>query len=236
MKKILPNPSCPKRVQRRANRRPNHAINLTDVGKTQAQRLADWLVNHISEPVTEIFVSQYLRTQQRLNALSQSTKRTATIIDELYEFNFLDFDTIKDCHLMTSVIADDFGNSILRNRASELTDSLSISWHGYKSACGFDRWWDVCWYLRMDVDWRWIWRLLLGDSPVMNMQQVPGVWTDDTTENCEVLFAHDNQTTITKGTRNDGMMKFANLGKWIFYRIIIYFGESENNRKMDNSN
>ena len=56
----------------------------------------DWLIDHISEPVTEIFVSQYLRTQQTAQPYLQSTKRTATVIDELHEFNFLDFDTIKD--------------------------------------------------------------------------------------------------------------------------------------------
>ena len=43
---------------------------LLDVGKTQAQALVDWLTDHISEPVTEIFVSQYLRTQQTAHALS----------------------------------------------------------------------------------------------------------------------------------------------------------------------
>ena len=69
--------------------RPNHAINLTDVGKTQAQALAEWLTDHISEPVTEIFVSQYLRTQQTAQPYIQRTNRLAIVNDEWHEFSFL---------------------------------------------------------------------------------------------------------------------------------------------------
>ncbi len=44
--------------------RPNHEINITELGKTQANELADWLQQHIDEPITDIFISRYLRTQQ----------------------------------------------------------------------------------------------------------------------------------------------------------------------------
>ena len=44
--------------------RPNADINITELGNTQARELADWLHTHISEPIDDIFVSQFVRTQQ----------------------------------------------------------------------------------------------------------------------------------------------------------------------------
>lgn len=149
--------------------RPNHAINLTDVGKTQAQELADWLSANVTEPVTEIFVSQYIRTQQTAQPYLQSTKRTATVIEELHEFNFLDFDTIKDLSFDDiRVIADDFWQQHSAHRASELTESFEqFVERVQKVRAYFDALPDGTYLVFTHGMWigMLIWQLLLGDSP-----------------------------------------------------------------------
>lgn len=42
--------------------RPNHQINITETGLSQAYKLAEWLTANIDEPITDIFVSAYIRT------------------------------------------------------------------------------------------------------------------------------------------------------------------------------
>lgn len=172
--------------------RPNHAINLTDVGKTQAQSLADWLTDHISEPVTEIFVSQYIRTQQTTQPYLQSTKRTATVIDELHEFNFLDFDTIKDLSFDDiRVIADDFWQQHSAHRASELTDSFE---HFVARVQKVRAYFDALpgTYL-VFTHGMWIgmliWQLLIGNSPrLYNMKKFREFELATRPKNCEVLL------------------------------------------------
>ena len=173
--------------------RPNHAINLTDVGKTQAQALADWLTDHISEPVTEIFVSQYLRTQQTAQPYLQRTKRTAIVIDELHEFNFLDFDTIKDLSFDDiRVIADDFWQQHSAHRASELTDSFEhFVARVQKVRAYFDALPDGTYLVFTHGMWigMLIWQLLLGDSPrLYNMKKFREFELATRPKNCEVLL------------------------------------------------
>ena len=170
--------------------RPNHAINLTDVGKTQAQALADWLTDHISEPVTEIFVSQYLRTQQTAQPYLQSTKRTATVIDELH---FLDFDTIKDLSFDDiRVIADEFWQQHSAHRVSELTDSFEhFVARVQKVRAYFDALPDGTYLVFTHGMWigMLIWQMLLGDSPRLhNMKKFRDFELATRPKNCEVLL------------------------------------------------
>ncbi len=173
--------------------RPNHAINLTDVGKTQAQELADWLSANVTEPVTEIFVSQYLRTHQTAQPYLQSTKRTATVIDELHEFNFLDFDTIKDLSFDDiRVIADDFWQQHSAHRASKVTDSFEhFVARVQKVRAYFDTLPDGTYLVFTHGMWigMLIWQMLLGDSPrLYNMKKFREFELATRPKNCEVLL------------------------------------------------
>lgn len=173
--------------------RPNHAINLTDVGKTQAQELADWLSANVTEPVTEIFVSQYIRTQQTAQPYLQSTKRTAIVIDELHEFNFLDFDIIKDLSFDDiRVIADDFWQQHSAHRASEVTDSFEhFVARVQKVRAYFDALPDGTYLVFTHGMWigMLIWQMLLGDSPrLYNMKKFREFELAMRPKNCEVLL------------------------------------------------
>lgn len=173
--------------------RPNHQINITDVGKTQAQELADWLSANVTEPVTEIFVSQYIRTQQTAQPYLQSTKRTAIVIDELHEFNFLDFDTIKDLSFDDiRVIADDFWQQHSAHRASEVTDSFEHFVARVKKVRAyFDALPDGTYLVFTHGMWigMLIWQLLLGDSPrLYNMKKFREFELATRPKNCEVLL------------------------------------------------
>ena len=173
--------------------RPNHQINITDVGKTQAQELADWLSANVTEPVTEIFVSQYLRTHQTAQPYLQSTKRTATVIDELHEFNFLDFDTIKDLSFDDiRVIADDFWQQHSAHRASEVTDSFEhFVARVQKVRAYFDALPDGTYLVFTHGMWigMLIWQMLLGDSPRLhNMKKFREFELATRPKNCEVLL------------------------------------------------
>ena len=173
--------------------RPNHQINITDVGKTQAQELADWLSANVTEPVTEIFVSQYLRTQQTAQPYLQRTKRTAIVIDELHEFNFLDFDTIKDLSFDDiRVIADDFWQRHSAHRASEVTDSFEhFVARVQKVRAYFDALPDGTYLVFTHGMWigMLIWQLLLGDSPrLYSMKKFREFELAMRPKNCEVLL------------------------------------------------
>ncbi len=173
--------------------RPNHQINITDVGKTQAQELADWLSANVTEPVTEIFVSQYLRTQQTAQPYLQRTKRTATVIDELHEFNFLDFDTIKDLSFDDiRVIADDFWQQHSAHRASEVTDSFEhFVARVQKVRAYFDALPDGTYLVFTHGMWigMLVWQLLIGDSPrLYNMKKFREFELATRPKNCEVLL------------------------------------------------
>lgn len=188
--------------------RPNHQINITDVGKTQAQELADWLSANVTEPVTEIFVSQYIRTQQTAQPYLQSTKRTAIVIDELHEFNFLDFDTIKDLSFDDiRVIADDFWQQHSAHRASEVTDSFEHFVARVKKVRAyFDALPDGTYlvFTHGMLIGMLIWQMLLGDSPrLYNMKKFREFELATRPKNCEVLLlaaAGINKVWV----RNDG--------------------------------
>ncbi|MDK4684777.1 histidine phosphatase family protein [Kingella negevensis] len=73
---------------------PNSDIPLTELGKQQAEQLADWLTEHAPN-TDEIFTSPYLRTQQTSTLYLQKTQKTATVLNDLHEFNYLSFAKIQ---------------------------------------------------------------------------------------------------------------------------------------------
>lgn len=74
----------------------NHQIALTQLGHTQAKDLSSWLFEHINEPVNDVLVSTYLRTQQTAAPYLAKHGVEPVVIEGLREFNYLDFEHIKD--------------------------------------------------------------------------------------------------------------------------------------------
>lgn len=77
------------------NVRPNHEIALTELGKTQADSLSDWLMTHVPTP-TQVFVSTYIRTHETARPYLDKIGVVPVMIEPLREFNYLDYDHIKD--------------------------------------------------------------------------------------------------------------------------------------------
>lgn len=75
--------------------RPNSLINLTKVGKVEALELSDWLCEHLSH-IDGVFISHYVRTAQTAEPYLMATGQTASVIEALHEFDYLDFERIKD--------------------------------------------------------------------------------------------------------------------------------------------
>lgn len=73
---------------------PNANISLSNKGHKQAQVLADHLTTHIPQPITRIYVSNYLRTQQTAQPLIEKIGIAAQTNANLHEFNFLPFSSI----------------------------------------------------------------------------------------------------------------------------------------------
>lgn len=104
--------------------RPNHEINLTEFGNTQAVALADWLNENISK-IDGVFISAYARTHQTALPFLQKTGMTAQILDDLHEFNYLDFERIKNMELgELRQLAEDFWTQGNDYQDSDLTDSF----------------------------------------------------------------------------------------------------------------
>lgn len=76
--------------------RPNHQINLTTLGQTQAQEVANWLMDNIGETVADVFVSCYVRTEQTAKPYLDKLGKTAKVIKDLHEFNYLEYGHIQN--------------------------------------------------------------------------------------------------------------------------------------------
>lgn len=190
--------------------RPNADINITELGNTQARELADWLHTHISEPIDDIFVSQFVRTQQTAQPFLDKHTRTHTLIDELHEFDYLDFDHIKDLAFVDiKNMADEFWTKSPDHQDSERTDSFANFVKRVQTVRAFfDGLPDGTYVVFTHGMWigMLIWQLLLGDSPrVMNMQQFRAFELTIRPKNCEVFLLTDNQTITKVRTRNDGV-------------------------------
>lgn len=188
--------------------RPNHEINITEQGNAQATDLSQWLTDNIKEPITDIFVSQYVRTHQTAQPYLQSSARTPTVLDDLHEFNFLDFDTIKALSFADiRVIADDFWTTHPTYQASDVTESFEQFVQRVKTVrVYFDSLSDGTYIVFTHGMWigMLVWQLLLGDSPrLYHMQKFREFELATRPKNCEVfLLTHAGISKVL--VRNDG--------------------------------
>lgn len=74
----------------------NHKIALTELGHSQAKELGVWLSDYINEPVSDVLISTYLRTQQTAEPYLLKHGAEPVVIEGLREFNYLDFEHIKE--------------------------------------------------------------------------------------------------------------------------------------------
>lgn len=188
--------------------RPNHAINITEYGKGQAMELADWLNAHITEPVSDIFVSQYVRTHQTAQPYLTSQTRTPTVIEDLHEFNFLDFDNIKDLSFdEMRAIADEFWLKPSEYQDGEMTDSFAHFVQRVRNVRAyFDTLPDGTYVVFTHGMWigMLMWQILIGDSPrVLNMQKFHQFELMVRPKNCEVFLYQTHGVTKVR-IRNDG--------------------------------
>lgn len=113
--------------------RPNHEIALTELGKRQAVELSDWLYDTAPSPDT-VFVSSYIRTHETARPYLDKIGAKPVQIDDLREFNHLDFHHVKDlafadvvhmanefwqradCDYVDSPATDSFNNLVERVR------------------------------------------------------------------------------------------------------------------------
>lgn len=124
--------------------RPNIDIELTTLGHQQAERVADWLIHNIAEPIQTIYVSQYRRTQQTAQPLLSKLQRQADILPDLHEFNYLSFQQVQ--HLAFSEvyhIAEQFWQTAdVQQRAGDDAESFATFMHRvertYQQFCQFD--------------------------------------------------------------------------------------------------
>lgn len=75
--------------------RPNADIALTELGTRQACELSDWLISHVPTP-KKVFVSSYIRTHQTAQPYLDKIGDTPVVFEPLREFNYLDYEHIKD--------------------------------------------------------------------------------------------------------------------------------------------
>ncbi|WP_315044148.1 histidine phosphatase family protein [Faucicola mancuniensis] len=188
--------------------RPNHEINITELGKTQANELADWLQQHIDEPITDIFISRYLRTQQTAEPFLTKTARTAMIIDDLHEFNYLDFEHIKLLNLAEiRQMAEDFWQKPSNFQDSEQTDSFVNFVQRVKNVrTFFDNLPNGTYVVFTHGMWlgMLIWQVLHADGKrVFNQQKFREFELAIRPKNCEVFLLKDN-TVAKVRVRTDG--------------------------------
>lgn len=87
---------------------PNQDIILTKLGRQQATELADWLVSHVPS-ADQVFVSSYVRTHETAQPYLDKSGHQPHILPDLREFNYLDYEHIKDLSFAQLVsLADEF--------------------------------------------------------------------------------------------------------------------------------
>ncbi|MFW2176751.1 MULTISPECIES: histidine phosphatase family protein [unclassified Moraxella] len=188
--------------------RPNHEINITELGQTQANELAEWLQSHINEPIADIFISQYVRTHQTAKPFLDKVGRSATMIDDLHEINYLDFERIKDLSFdEIRKLADEFWQKSPSHQDSDVTDSFEQFVQRVKNVRAFfDGLPDGTYVVFTHGMWigMLMWQVLLGNSPrVMNMQRFREFELVVRPKNCEV-FLFDGLAIHKVRSRNDG--------------------------------
>ncbi|UNU72670.1 phosphoglycerate mutase family protein [Moraxella nasovis] len=191
--------------------RPNHAINLTKLGNLQALELAQWLKNTIKEPISDVFVSSYVRTQQTAKPFLGIIDKEAIVIDELHEFNYLDFDRIKDLTVHEMVrLADEFWTTNVNHKDSDATESFLQFIERVRWVRNFFRSLPDGNYV-VFTHGMWIgmliWQILHQDGPRMhNMAKFRAFELAIRPKNCEVFILTGDSITkaYTKNDRQDG--------------------------------
>ena len=106
--------------------RPNHAIALTELGHKQASEVADWLMTHTPTP-DKVFVSPYIRTHQTAQPYLDKIGVVPVMIEMLREFNYLDYEHIKDLtyHEIVKMADDYWAKADISHTDSPTTDSFT---------------------------------------------------------------------------------------------------------------
>lgn len=106
--------------------RPNHEIALTELGHRQANEVANWLMTHIPNP-DKVFVSPYVRTHQTAQPYLDTLGVTPVVIEPLREFNYLDYEHIKDLtYPQIITLADEYwAQADIHHTDSPTTDSFT---------------------------------------------------------------------------------------------------------------
>lgn len=184
--------------------RPNSQINITDLGKKQASALADWLIENINTP-KQVFVSNYIRTSQTAEPYLTKLNYQAEVIDDLYEFNYLDFEHIRDLSFQELVkVADEYWQKAdIHFQDSQNTDSYAQFVQRVKKVRKFfDSLEDGCYVVFTHGMWlgMLMWQLLHDDSEcVENMQKFRAFELSIRPKNCDIFLLNiDNKQSICK--------------------------------------
>lgn len=70
---------------------PNPQIQITELGKRQAEEVADWIIQTLGSNVDSINISKFIRTKQTAQPLIDKTGVQPNVIDGLEEFDYLSF-------------------------------------------------------------------------------------------------------------------------------------------------
>lgn len=183
--------------------RPNPMINITKKGEQQANDLADWLIDHVKPD--EIFFSNYIRTQQTAKPYLEKLNVQAKIIDDLYEFNYLDFEHIKDLNFDELVkLADNYWQQAdIDFQDSQYTDTYRQFVQRVKNVRQFfEQLDDGCYVVFTHGMWlgMLMWQLLHHESKrVYDMQSFRAFELSIRPKNCEVFLLNINhEQTICK--------------------------------------
>lgn len=193
--------------------RPNQDIALTPLGHQQAQELCEWLSSHVS--ADGVFVSSYVRTHQSAKPYLDKTGLVPVVLEDLREFNYLDYEHIKDLTFaQIAQMADKFwANADKDFTDSPNTDSFANLVARVKAVRNvFDRLPDGTYVVFTHGMWlgMLMWQLLHGyhggQCPrVFNLRHFREFEPTVRPKNCEVfLMMADTHSTITKvHTRGD---------------------------------
>lgn len=188
--------------------RPNSQINITNYGKTQAEQLANWLLSNIDKPVNGVFISPYIRTAQTAEPYLTQTKQQATVIDDLYEFNYFDFEHIKELTFTQLVTkADNYWQTEdIDFQDSENTDSYRQFIQRVRNVRQlFQQLPDGCYVIFTHGMWigMLLWQLLHNDSKrIENMHKFRDFELSIRPKNCEVFLLKINDIETVRKIRS----------------------------------
>lgn len=199
--------------------RPNADICLTAYGQQQAQDLAEWLVQHIEQP-KQIFISKYIRTAQTAQPYLTQIGRGAQILDDLFEFNYLDFQRI--AHLTYAQLRVEAEQFWLKNdiyyQDGATTDSFAQFIQRVKNVRKvFDELDDGIYVVFTHGMWlgMLMWQILqANESKIINMHQFGQFELAVRPQNCEVfLLDYTNQHTATMAKVRALQQQIDNVGE-----------------------